>query len=136
MEAEPHRRARGPTDHATLEMTLQIDGEVGTKRPHPAEELEKRRRARGAIENNDLVDGLVALHQRRRRGLDRPGDVSIRVTVPHAIQQRQGAHDVADGTEQDDQNPRSGLGAWGLSASGYGERIIPQALKADSRLQK
>src|SRR6185503_4703454 len=63
---------------------------------------------RVAREDEDLVEVGMALQDRQRAILDEPGQVRVRMAPAHQAQGGEGADDVPDGAEPDEEDPRGG----------------------------
>jgi hypothetical protein len=67
-----------------------------------------------SLELDDFVEMGVALKHAARLVLDRPRDVGVRVFVPQRRKRGQGAHNVSDGAEPDDEDPAGPVAFCGI----------------------
>ena len=103
VEAETLRRARQPREERGLRAPSEVERHVVTARTQAREKRPDRTQTGAPLEHEDVVEPGMTCEQRRRRRLDEPGDARIGAAAPDAPEQRQRAHDVADGAREDDQ---------------------------------
>ena len=103
VEAETLRRARQPREERGLRAPSEVERHVVTACTQAREKRLDRAQTGAPLEHEDVVEPGMTCEQRRRRRLDEPGDARIGAAAPDAPEQRQRAHDVADGAREDDQ---------------------------------
>src|SRR5439155_24251478 len=104
VEADAQRGAGESREQRRLRARAEVRRDVVGAGPEAGEKRQDGTKTGRAVEDEHLVEPRVPREQRRRRWLDHPRDPALRPGAPHATEERKGAHDVAEGAREHDQD--------------------------------